>query len=127
MKKTITIGDTAVSFKSSAAVPRIYRLKFGRDIFLDMAALADQMEKTGTEDSGKAVSSFPIALLEVFENLAWTMAKHADPEIPEPDEWLERFEVFSIYQILPELLDMWKVENLSIAESKKNLSIVSGI
>lgn len=127
MKKTINIGDAAVSFKCSAAIPRIYRLKFGRDIFLDIAALSDRLEDASEEGGGNTISSFPIELLEIFENLAWTMAKHADPEIPEPNEWLERFEMFSIYQVLPELLDMWKADNLSIAESKKNLSIVNGI
>ncbi|MGN0574639.1 MAG: hypothetical protein ACI4J2_01295, partial [Ruminococcus sp.] len=47
--------------------------------------------------------------LEVFENIAYIMAKHADPEnVPDnPDDFLERFNTFSIYEILPQLIDLW--------------------
>ena len=34
IQKNITIDGIEVSFKASAAVPRLYRLKFGRDISL---------------------------------------------------------------------------------------------
>ena len=46
--------------------------------------------------------------LEIFENVAYIMAFHADPTIPKTiDEWLEQFEMFSIYEILPEILELW--------------------
>ena len=46
--------------------------------------------------------------LEIFENVAYIMAFHADPSIPKTiDEWLEQFEMFSIYEILPEILELW--------------------
>ncbi len=50
------------------------------------------------------------------------MAKHADPEnVPDdPDEWLEQFNVFSIYQIPLELMDLWGLNMKSQAESKKS-------
>ena len=36
--------------------------------------------------------------LEMFENIAYIMAKHADPNIPDtPEEWLDEFNTFSIY------------------------------
>ena len=38
-EKTINIGGQEVRFRSSAAIPRLYRLKFGRDIFGDLSAL----------------------------------------------------------------------------------------
>lgn len=49
------------------------------------------------------------------------MAKHADPEgVPDdPDEWLEQFNVFSIYQILPELMKLWGMNLETQVESKK--------
>ncbi len=44
----------------------------------------------------------------MFENIAYTMAKHADPQIPnEVDEWLDGFNTFSIYQVLPQLIELW--------------------
>ena len=39
IKKNITIDGMEVPFKASAAVPRLYRLKFHRDIYKDFASL----------------------------------------------------------------------------------------
>ena len=51
--------------------------------------------------------------LEMFENIAYIMAKHADPNIPgDPDEWLDGLPgVLSIYEALPEIIALWS-ENL---------------
>lgn len=47
--------------------------------------------------------------LEIFENVAYIMALHADPTIPKTiEEWLDQFEMFSIYEILPEILELWE-------------------
>ena len=37
--KTVEIDGKEVIFKASAAIPRIYRIKFGRDIYKDLAKL----------------------------------------------------------------------------------------
>ena len=64
--------------------------------------------------------------LEIFENVAYIMAYHADHSIPGTiDEWLEQFEMFSIYQILPEILELWGTNLITDVESKKNKSRVT--
>ena len=45
MTKTIRIDGRDVPFRATAAVPRLYRIKFGRDIMQDMKAIKDAMEK----------------------------------------------------------------------------------
>lgn len=96
IKKNIIVDGIEVPFKAKAsdAVPRLYRLKFGRDIYRDFAALQSAVEDTENEnpDENKK-SALSIESLEVFENVAYIMAKHADPEgVPsEPDAWLENF------------------------------------
>ena len=117
--KTITIDGINVPFKASATVPRLYRAKFRKDIFKDFAALKTSMDESDEADSGLGIES-----LEVFEQISWVMAKHADPEgVPDsPDEWLEQFNVFSIYQILPQLFELWGMNLETQAESKKNLA-----
>ena len=46
--------------------------------------------------------------LEIFENIAYVMAKHIDPAIPDmPEKWLDKFSTFSIYQILPKPNELW--------------------
>lgn len=125
IKKNILVDGIEVPFKASAAVPRLYRLKFGRDIYRDFAALQSAVKDTEDEDSDKKkTSALSIESLEVFENVAYIMAKHADPEgVPsEPDEWLERFNTFSIYEVLPQLIDLWGLNIETQAESKKNIA-----
>ena len=119
IKRNISVDGIEVPFKASAAVPRMYRLKFGRDIYKDFAALQKEVREGDEESSGIDIES-----LEVFENIAWTMAKHADPQnVPDdPDEWLENFNTFSIYEILPQLIELWGLNVETQAESKKNIA-----
>ena len=117
IEKTIKIGDANVKFRSSASVPRLYRIKFGRDIFKDLSRLEKSYKDKASEDG----STMEIEDLEIFENVAYIMAFHADPSIPKTiDEWLEQFEMFSIYEILPEILELWGTNLITDVESKKN-------
>ena len=115
--KTLKIGDRDVEFRSSAATPRMYRLIFKRDLFVDLKKLAEAAQANASDDE-----DFAIEDMEMFENVAYVMAKSANPDIPKIDEWLEQFEMFSIYEILPDLLSLWG-ENMftlnSPAPSKK--------
>jgi len=123
LEKTVKIGDTDVKFRSSASVPRLYRIKFGRDIFKDLSKL----EKSYKEKASEEGSSMEIEDLEIFENVAYIMAFHADPTIPKTiDEWLEQFEMFSIYEVLPEILELWGTNLITDVHAKKNLKKVTG-
>ena len=123
LEKTVKIGDTDVKFWSSASVPRLYRIKFGRDIFKDLSKLEKSYKEKADEDG----SSMEIEDLEIFENVAYIMAFHADPTIPKTiDEWLEQFEMFSIYEILPEILELWGTNLITDVQSKKNRARVTG-
>ena len=118
IKKTITVDSIEVPFKASAAVPRLYRIKFRRDIYKDFAAL-----QTSVQEGDEEGSNLDIESLEVFENIAYIMAKHADPEnvLDNPDDWLEAFNTFSIYEVLPQLIELWGLNVETQAESKKNI------
>ena len=122
IKKEIEICGQKVSFESSAAVPRLYRAKFKRDIFKDLAKLEKSYNGKNAENE-----NFRIDDLEIFENVAYIMAYHADNTIPESiEEWLDRFDMFSIYEVLPEILELWG-ENLKTEVSAKKASAeVSG-
>ena len=45
MERVIEIDGKAVKFRATAAIPRLYRIKFGRDIMQDMEALKKELEK----------------------------------------------------------------------------------
>ena len=70
MRKTLTISGIECNFKSSAAIPRMYRLKFGRDVFVDMQKLQKQValqEKIKKESEKYTESTLPIDSLEMFD------------------------------------------------------------
>lgn len=122
IKKDIVIDGEKVPFRASATIPRLYRAQFKRDIFKDLFKL----EKS-VKESNKESSDIPIDDLEMFENVAYIMAKHADPKQPDtPEEWLDQFNTFSIYEVLPQILDLWNLNIHTESESKKNLDQVAG-
>ena len=122
VKRNIEIDGKEVAFKASAAIPRIYRLKFGRDIYRDLASLE---KRVGENEEGE--SNLDLFSLEMFENIAYVMAKHADPSIPDsPEEWLDEFNTFSIYQILPQLIELWGLNVKTDAEAKKKFDQLKG-
>ena len=118
MIKQIEIDGKQVSFKASAAIPRIYRMKFQRDIYKDLKALEKSIGDNSEEGSNLDMFS-----LEMFENIAFVMAKHADASIPNtPEEWLDGFNTFSIYQVLPQLIELWGLNVQTNVEAKKTPS-----
>ena len=121
LEKTVTISGKEIKFRSSATIPRLYRAKFKRDIFKDLSRLESSVKKKTAD------GSFEIEDLEIFENVAYIMAYHADHTIPESiDEWLDQFEMFSIYEVLPEILELWGQNLMTDVVSKKNKTALSG-
>lgn len=127
MEKTIVVDGHEVRLRSSAGLPRLYRLKFRRDIIQDMIAVKKAIQKSEKENPAQpgeeeaAYSSIPPRVLEMFENIAYLMAKHADPSIPSSvEEWLDGFEAFSIYQIFPVIQELWEanIETMSTPAKK---------
>lgn len=121
MVKKIEIDGKQVPFRASAAIPRIYRIKFHRDIYKDLRELEKSVGNADPENSNLDMFS-----LEMFENIAYVMARHADPSIPDtPEEWLDGFNTFSIYQVLPQIIELWGLNTQQEVESKKNFAQVT--
>ena len=99
----------------TSAIPRIYRLKSQRDIYKDLRILEKSIGEGDEERSNLDLFS-----LEMFENIAYTRAKRAASAIPDDvEEWLDGFNTFSIYQVLPELIKLWGLNVKMDAEAKK--------
>lgn len=115
METTITIDGRPVRFRATAAVPRLYRIKFRRDIIADIQAV-----RAALDDKARSGRNLPPEALELFENAAYIMAKHADQaNVPaSPEEWLDQFDTFSIYQIFPQLSELWTA-NLATGQTAK--------
>ena len=120
--RKIEIDGKQVAFKASAAIPRIYRLKFQRDIYKDLRSL-----ERSVGDGNEENSNLDLFSLEMFENIAFVMAKHADPSIPDtPEDWLDGFNTFSIYQVLPELIELWGLNVKTDIQAKKKFDQLKG-
>lgn len=116
MTRTLTVDGKEVKLRASAAIPRLYRIKFRRDILQDMTTIQQALKK-----SSEGVSTIPLEALELFENVSYLMAKHADPTVPDSvDEWLDGFDTFSIYSVFPVIEEMWteNITQLSVPAKK---------
>ena len=121
IKRKIEICGKQVPVRSSATIPRLYRAKFKRDIFKDLSKLESSYK--GKQTKG---SEFQIEDLEIFENVAYIMAYHADNSIPSTiEEWLDQFDMFSIYEVLPQILELWGENMMTEVKAKKELAEVS--
>lgn len=127
MEKTITISGKEVKMRASALIPRLYRFRFSRDMISDMRQLQKSFKKAtslpedATEEE-RQDAQLSVMDLTIFENVAYIMAKHADTKnVPSTmEEWLEGFDgVFSIYEVLPVILELWGLSNQTTSISKK--------
>lgn len=113
VERTITIDGKEWHLKANALIPRLYRFKFGRDLMGDMLTLQkslEAVEKKKLKDDEKAIAQFNAADLTTFENVAWCFIKAAGVENvgDSPDDWLSNLDsMFSIYEVLPVILDLW--------------------
>lgn len=126
MDKVLTISGKEVGLRATALTPRLYRHKIGRDIIQDISQLqkafskAAQISKDATEEEREA-AQLTVMDLEIFENVAFIMARQYDQNIPDTVEaWLDEFDTFSIYEIFPVILDLWNLNNKTTAKPKKN-------
>jgi len=116
MDKIIKIDDKDVNFRATARTPRLYRSLVGRDMIVDM----NKLQKAYSDKNKNEIANFDILDLQIFEDTAYVMAYQANPEMKEktPDEWLDTFDMFSIYEILPQILELW-VQNTKTTSSAK--------
>lgn len=126
MDRTIKVDDQDVKFRATARTPRLYRALIGRDMIRDMNQLRIAYNKavSVSEDASEEEiqdAQMSAVDLEIFENVAYIMARHADPDMFEksPDEWLDKFDMFSVYKILPELLRLWQLNTATTSQPKK--------
>lgn len=126
MDKILTISGKEVGLRATALTPRLYRHKIGRDIIQDMSQLqkafakAAQISKDATDEERES-AQLSVMDLEIFENVAFIMARQYDQNIPDTVEaWLDEFDTFSIYEIFPVILELWNLNNKTTAKPKKN-------
>lgn len=139
MNKVVMMGDREVGFEANALTPRLYRHKFGRDMIQDMNGLrksfmkAKAIKEPAEDATDEEIEAYNEAVndarlstmdLEIFENVAYLMnmqyeVKREGFEYKSPDEWLESFDIFSIYEVFPHILELWQLNQATTATPKK--------
>ena len=105
METTITIDGRDVRFKSTAATPLRYKAQFQSDFFADLMKM-HALSKLSLDTNEMDYEALKHIDFEVFYNIIWAMAKTADKSIPEPLTWLDDFDEFPLFDIIPELQDL---------------------
>ena len=114
ISEVITIDGQEVKVRVSASLPRLYRAKFQRDLFVDLKRLQK------VKDSNEDLTDLDC---EVFENIAFIMARHGDSENTPKDvgEWLDSFnDPLAVYKAFEDVLRLWGLNAETQSESKKN-------
>ena len=144
MVKTIEIEGKTITFKASAFSPIQYNTIFpGHDFMKDMSVLetaTENMEKDENGDTVISVSTLPMEVYEYFVKIAYLFAYQGlaptprptqeqiefREKYPDPWEWIDTFDTFSIYQILPKIMELWNINEKQAAKAKKSNPIPPG-
>lgn len=122
MEKVIMIDGNPVKFKATAALPRLYRTLFGRDVFRDMAPIIERYQaisaNAGTADILKSIQVNDMA---VMEDLTFAMAKAGDPALPYLDagEWMDQYSFNGMARAQQEAITLWIMDNYTLETAKK--------
>ena len=123
MEKIISINGKEVGFKATARTPSRYRKKFNRDLLKEFRNLNEKYEKAKNDPNVE----LSVEDLEIFERMAYIMAWQYDNTIPNsPDEWLDQFEMFDIYEVLDQIVGLMVTNETELEKPKKKAEEQSG-
>ena len=123
MEKIISINGKEVGFKATARTPSRYRKKFNRDLLKEFRNLNAKYEQAKNDPDVELSGED----LEIFERMAYIMAWQYDNTIPNsPDEWLDQFEMFDIYEVLDQIVGLMVINETELEKPKKKAEEQSG-
>lgn len=129
MEKIIEIEKgRSLNFKASAYSPIMYNKLFpGRDFLRDIENLK---EKNDEDDKSFTMEHYEhfvrVAYTFAYQGLAPTPRQTKEQEefrkrYPDAWDWIDSFGTFSIYENLPEIVDLWYTNEKKISQSKNGV------
>lgn len=128
MDRLVTLSDgSQLGLRATALTPRLYRFKMGRDMIVDLNQLKNAYEKAEKAKTQEMTAEeleqaqLTVTDLTIFENVAFIMARQYDKSLPEtPEDWLDSMDtVFTVYEILPHILELWQAGQKTTSIPKK--------
>ena len=117
MEKIISIDGKQIGFKATASTIKRYRQKYNRDFLKDIKPLMAKVEQAKQSDVELSADD-----LEVFERIAYIMAWQYDNTIPQnEDDWLDQFSMFGIWEVLPQIAELWTSSQVQLEKPKKKV------
>ena len=108
MQRTITIDGQEVLMVANGATPRIYRQMFGKDL---LVTIRNAISKGGE-----------VLDVEVFENLAFCMARQGGLAETDIDTWLGGFSSsMAILNAIPKIMELWRGNEATGITPKKKV------
>lgn len=129
LQKTLEVEEgRTVTFRASALTPHVYKKVLGRDFFKDLEDFSrmeelsksiDQNEERNDETKTAAPAELNLETkdYDAFMRMAYCMAYQGagDREArnqfinkyPDMWEWLDSFQTFSLFKILPVIVELW--------------------
>ena len=110
--KTLNLGGIDVELKCTAATSVLYRMEFGKDLFVEFNAYV--------EGSQEGVA--PIGSIEMLEQAAYIMSRQANPKDKRTFiDWLDQFDdMMSFIDSIGEVADLLVEDRKQPDEPKKN-------
>ena len=121
METVLNIGGKDIKLKSTAGTMMRYRNNFNRDFIKDLIKLQEKLK-----EKAETGAEFEALDLDLFEKIAWCMAKTADDNIPDIEHWLDEFETFDIMQVLPQIMELLTA-NMEQINNKKKLEATESV
>ncbi len=121
MIKVIKIDDKDVRFQANAAFIFVYRKHFGEDPIVAL----HKLDKTTKGFVNQEIEDWDTT---IFYKIIWTLAKLADRNLLELEDWLYTFESFPVMDIFEQVADLItelvrtniSSKNLQALENKNN-------
>lgn len=137
-EKIVNIAGRDVRFKATGGCAYRYKAQFGREFIADAVAMQEAFAACSKKKKVKhkrpdgkieyrEATEYDVTKisLDLVYDMLWVYAKTADPTIPPPQEWLDEFDEFPVFDIWNQLLDIMGLnievdtKNAAAAENQK--------
>lgn len=127
MEKKVKIGEKNCNLRTNAALPRLYRILLGRELFEDMARFLKIVNDVYGAQVDETKAAPPIGdqldMLTLLENITFAMHKNGDPAQPDTvEQWLAGFEDEAALHdsaVIVAVVDLWNHETETTSKEKK--------